>query len=177
MTETIYKVGDILEFESSQYFPTYTNNIPGPFRALILRVDDSGHEYVSYRLLMFSKECNNFFNRYMSALQKDIITDAKQIGHIDISLLRFEEKGQEEPDYVMFFTAATIAQAAALRNELDKIKKENERLRADNEKLRAANASFSQKIKFAETYFDSAATTLYKGREHLSMASRGMTGD
>ncbi len=137
MTETIYKVGDILEFESSQYFPACIDSIPGPFRALILRVDDPGYEYVTYRLLLFSKECNNFINRYMPALQKDIITNAKQIGHIDISLLKFEEKGQEEPDYAMFFTAATIAQAADLRNELDKIKKENEELKADNGYLSA----------------------------------------
>lgn len=280
MTEAIYKVGDVLEFKSSQYFPDRMDSIPGPIRTLIIRVDDPGYEYVSYRLLMFSKECNNFINRHMSALQKDIITSAKRIGHIDISLLRFEE--QEEPDYAMFFTAATLAQAADLKNENEKLKSqiacmegriesliqkrnqldadnrylsakvehltinndkkngkigslqanlaeetlkrkqaeaeleektevldgiyhsdivcennklrnenrilneivngfkstcancearsENERLRADNEKLRAANASFSQKIKCAERYFDSAASALYEGREHFSIA-------
>lgn len=51
---------------------------------------------------------------------------------------------------------------------------DNERLRADNEKLRAANASFLQKIKCAERYFDSAAAALYDGREHLTKAQNSI---
>lgn len=169
MTEAFYKVGDILEFKSSRYFPERMDVIPGPFRALIIRVDDPGYEYVTYRLLMFSKECNNFINRYMSALQKDIITSAKRIGHIDISLLRFEEK--EEPDYAMFFTAATIAQAADLRNENEKLKAENkalsdtlskseakaqsrldrnEVLKRENEELRGYNKELEQALSKSE---------------------------
>lgn len=175
ITEAIYKVGDVLEFKSSHYFPECMYNISGPFRALIIRVDDLGYEFVaSYRLLLFSKECNNFINRYMSILQKDIITYAKRIGHIDISLLRYEEKEQEEPDYAMFFTAATIAQAADLKNENEKLKAENKDL---HEKLANERKMLEQKIKCAERYFDSAASALYEGREHLSMAIRGMTGE
>ena len=165
MNEAIYKVGDILEFKDSRCFPERMDIIPGPFRALIIRVDDPGYEYVIYKLLMFSKECNNFINRYMSALQKDIITSAKQIGHIDISLLRFEEK--EEPDHAMFFTAATIAQAADLKNENEKLKAENkvlsdtlskseakaqsrldrnEVLKRENEELRGYNKKLEQAL-------------------------------
>ena len=161
MTEAIYKVGDILEFKSSQYFPACMYNISGPFRALIIRVDDPDYEYVTYRLLLFSKECNNFINRYMSILQKDIITSAKRIGHIDISLLRYEEKGQEEPDYAMFFTAATLAQAADLKNENEKLKAENKDL---HEKIINERKIFEQKLACTEKYFDSAAAALYKER-------------
>lgn len=174
MTEAIYKIGDILEFKSSQYFPACMYNISGPFRALIIRVDDLGYEYISYRLLLFSKECNNFINHHMSALQKDIITSAKRIGHIDISLLRYEEKEQEEPDYAMFFTAATLAQAADLKNENEKLKAENKDL---HEKLVNERKMLEQKIKCAEKYFDSAASALYEGREHLSMVIHSITGE
>lgn len=167
MTEAIYKVGDVLEFKNSFGFPANMDSIPGPLRALVIRVDGA-YEYIVYRLLMFSKECNNFINRYVSALQKDIITGAKKIGHIDISLLRFEEKEQEGPDYAMFFTAATLAQAADLRNENKKLKAENKALSDTLSKSEADNAMLKSQI----TCMEGRIESLVQKRDQLDADNR-----
>lgn len=126
MAEATYKVGDILEF--TEVVPRQFGLLAGPIRGLVVKISDPG--YISYRLLLYGNPgCANNMT-IGCAFEKDIIPAAKRVGHIDISLLMFEAKEQEEPDYAMFFTAATIAQAADLRNELDKIKKENEELKS-----------------------------------------------
>lgn len=175
MTEPIYKVGDILEFGSSYGFLDNMGSIPGPLRALIIKVNDLGYEYIMYRLLVFSKECNNFINTYVSVLQKDILTYAKRIGHIDISMLMFEESN--EPNYEKMLAAFACVESANLRHELVGIKNENEKLKRENEELRAANeklaeegARYLQKITCAEKELSEAAMRIYEAREHLNLA-------
>lgn len=124
MTEAIYKVGDVLEF--TEVIPRQFGLWAGPVRGLIVKISDPGYEYISYRLLL-SGTAGITKNMLLNcAFEKDIIPAAKRVGHIDISLLRFKEK--EESDYAMFFTAATIAQAADLKNENEKLKAENKAL-------------------------------------------------
>lgn len=167
MAEAFYKVGDVLEFTNSYGFPPNLDCIPGPLRALIIRIDDPGHEHVSYRLLVFSKEGNNFINRYMSILQKDIITvTVKRIGHVDISLLRFEEQEIPSPGFISAFSGGWILammnqkngdctdserfhklmdimnQVSELQDQTERIRnleEENVKLKNENEKLKADN--------------------------------------
>ena len=139
MTEAIYKVGDILEF--TEVIPRQFGLWAGPVRGLVVKISDPGYEYISYRLLL-SGTAGTAKNMTLNcAFEKDIIPAAKQVGHIDISLLRFEEKEQEEPDYATFFTAAIIAQAADLKNENEKLKTENEAL-SDSLSKSEAKAQF-----------------------------------
>lgn len=72
-----------------------------------------------------------------------------------------------------------------MKTELDEKAKENERLGNENkalktmpnEKLANERKILEQEIKCAERYFDSAASALYEGREHLSMTIHRMTGE
>lgn len=135
MTEAIYKVGDILEF--TEVVPRWFGLWAGPVRGLIVKISDPGYEYLSYRLLLSGSIGDSRDMTLHWAFEKDIVSAAKRVGHIDISALMFMEN--DEPDYTMFFTAATIAQAADLKNENDKIKKENKRLSNENRNLKAMN--------------------------------------
>ena len=114
MTEAIYKVGDILEF--TEVVPRQFGLWAGPVRGLVVKICDPGYEYLSYRLLLSGTADTTKNMTLTQAFEKDIIPAAKRVGHIDMSALMFMEN--DEPDYAMFFTAATIAQAADLRQEL-----------------------------------------------------------
>lgn len=178
MTEATYKVGDILEFAT--IVPRQFGLRTGPVRGLVIKINNPGYEYLSYRLLVSEPMDGTEDMMIYVVFEKDIVSAAKKIGHIDIS--GFLNNGENnEPDYVFFFAAATLAQAADLRNELDKIKNENEKLKAENkdlhEKLANERKILEQKIKCAERYFDSAAAALYEGREHLSMTIHSMTDE
>lgn len=141
MIEAIYKVGDIIEF--TEVIPRQLGLLAGPVRGLIIKISDL--EYIiSYRLLLYGNPGCAKNMTIGCAFEKDIVPAAKKISHIDISALMFLEN--EEPDYAMFFTVATIAQAADLRNELDKIKKENERLSNENRELKAMNDELRKSI-------------------------------
>lgn len=121
MTEAIYKVGDILEIVSQ--FGMFSSDKKS--RCLVLKCIKPGYEFIIYTLLVLKTD-NSF--AVTGVNQKDIIWAAKRVGHIDISKLLSDDEENTEPDYAMFFTAATIAQAADLKNENEKLKAENKAL-------------------------------------------------
>jgi len=140
MTEAIYKVGDILEF--TEVVPRQFGLWVGPVRGLVVKISDPGYEYLSYRLLL-SGTVGTTKNMTLSwAFEKDIVSAAKRVGHVDISALMFMEN--DEPDYAMLFTAATIAQAADLKNENEKLKAE---LAKETLKRIRAEAEYEEKAK------------------------------
>lgn len=96
---------------------------------------------------------------------------------LEQAFLKSEEKAHSRLDKITFL----MRKVDELENVRDKLKAERDeaiheidRLIAENEKLRAANASFLQKIKCAEEYFDSAALALHEGREHLAIAQNSI---
>ena len=121
MNEAIYKVGDILEIESQ--YGMFSSDKKS--RCLVLKCIKPGYEFIIYTLLVLKTD-NSF--AVIGVNQKDIILAAKRVGHIDISSFLSDDEESTEPDYAMFFTAATIAQAADLKNENEKLKAENEAL-------------------------------------------------
>lgn len=128
MTEAIYKVGDILEIVKKYgMFPGSDKT-----RCLVLKCMHPGYEFIVYNLLIHKSD-DSF--TVMGINQKELICSAKKVGHIDISKLLSDDEENAELDYGLFFAAVTLAQAADLRNELDKIKKENEELKAENKEL------------------------------------------
>jgi len=124
MTEAIYKVGDILEF--TEVVPRQFGSRTCPVRGLVIKISNPGHEYLFYRLLVSGPMDDTNDMMIYVVTEKDILPAAKRIGHVDISALMFMEN--DEPDYAMLFTAATIAQAANLKNENEKLKAENKAL-------------------------------------------------
>ena len=141
MREPVYKIGDILEF--TEIIPRQFGLRSSPLRGLIIKISDPGYEYISYRLLLHG---NAGFANDMTiscAWEKDILTCAKRIGHIDISMLVFKENN--EPDYQTMMMAATIMHSANLGNELDKVKEENEKLKTNNKELLEALSDSEKK--------------------------------
>ena len=131
MREPVYKIGDVLEF--TEIIPRQFGLLSRPVRGLIVNISDPGYEYISYRLLLYGNAGCARIMTISCALEKDILTCAKRIGHIDISMLMFKENN--EPDYQTMMMAATIMHSANLGNELDKVKEENEKLKAENKAL------------------------------------------
>lgn len=113
MTEEIYKVGDILEF--TELVPRQFGLRGSPVRGLIVKISDPGYEYKSYRFLLFEKP-DSFKNMTLSwAYEKSVLTAGKRVGHIDISLLRFEEGEVSKPDE--FKAEMTIEECCDTENE------------------------------------------------------------
>lgn len=137
MAEAFYKIGDILELDGNASFPRQFGMFPKDtkIRCMVLKCIKPGYEFIIYTLLVH--KIDGSFDT-VGINQKDIAIAAKRVGHIDISSFLSDEESSE-PDYAMFFTAATIAQAADLRNELDKVKKENKMLKNENEVLKREN--------------------------------------
>lgn len=131
MAEAIYKIGDILELDGNASFPRQFGMFPKDtkIRCMVLKHIEPGCEFVIYTLLVY--KIDGSFDT-VGINQKDLVTAAKRVGHIDISSFLSNEESTE-PDYALFFAAATLAQAADLRNELDKIKKENEELKVERD--------------------------------------------
>jgi chromosome segregation ATPase len=140
MTEAIYKVGDILEF--TEVVPRQFGLWTGPVRGLVVKINDPGYEYISYRLLL----CGCLGDMKDMVLhwvfEKGIVSATKRVGHIDISALMFMEN--DEPDYEKMFAAlrqelaGTYKENKMLKNENEVLKRENEELRSHNEKLEQA---------------------------------------
>lgn len=164
MAEAIYKVGDVLEFINPYGLQINSNHISGSRRALIIRVDESGFDYTAYGLLIYDKEHGNFINYHASIVQKDLFREAKRIGHIDISLLRFEKQESPSPGFISAFSGGWILammnqkngdctdsekfhklmdimkQVGELQDQTEKIRnleEENAKLKKENEKLKA----------------------------------------
>lgn len=126
MAEAFYKVGDILELDGNASFPRQFGMFPkdAKIRCMVLKCIKPGYEFIIYTLLVY--KIDGSFDIF-GINQKDLVIAAKRVGHIDIlSFLSDEESS--EPDYAMFFTAATLAQAADLKNENEKLKAENKAL-------------------------------------------------
>lgn len=157
VTEAIYKVGDILEIVKMYgMFPGSDKT-----RCLVLKCIHPGYEFIIYSLLIYKSD-DSF--TVMGINQKEIICSARKVGHIDISKLLSDDESAE-PDYAMFFTAATIAQAADLRNELDKIKKENVELKAENKTLLDKNEVLKRENEELRGYNEKLDQALLKSKE------------
>lgn len=141
MREPVYKIGDLLEF--TEVVPRQFGLLSRPVRGLIVNISDPGYEYISYRLLLYGNAGCARIMTISCALEKDILTCAKRIGHIDISMLMFKENN--EPDYQTMMMAATIMHSANLGNELDKVKEENEKLKTNNKELLEALSDSEKK--------------------------------
>jgi len=156
MTEAIYKVGDILEF--TEVVPRQFGLWAGPVRGLVVKISDPGYEYLSYRLLL-SGTVGATKNMTLSwAFEKDIVSAAKRVSHINISALTFMEN--DEPDYEKMITTYAVIKATNLRKLLDEetLKreqaeaeceekaKENERLSYENRDLKALNDELRKSI-------------------------------
>ena len=110
MREPVYKIGDLLEF--TEVVPRQFGLLARPVRGLVVKIDNIGYEYISYRLLL-SGTVGTTKNMILScAFEKDIIPAAKRVGYIDISMLMFKENN--EPDYQTMMMAATIMHSANL---------------------------------------------------------------
>ena len=120
MSEAIYKIGDILELDGNASFPRQFGMFPKDtkIRCMVLKHIKPGYEFVIYTLLVY--KIDGSFDT-VGINQKDLVTAAKRVGHIDISSFLSNEESTE-PDYALFFAAATLAQAADLRNENEKLK-------------------------------------------------------
>lgn len=120
MAEAMYKVGDILELDGNASFPRQFGMFPKDtkIRCMVLKHIKPGCEFVIYTLLVH--KIDGSFDT-VGINQKDLVTAAKRVGHIDISSFLSNEESTE-PDYALFFAAATLAQAADLRNENEKLK-------------------------------------------------------
>jgi len=149
MTEAIYKVGDILEF--TEVVPRQFGLWAGPTRGLIVKINDLGYEYLSYRLLLSGSIGDSRDMALHWAFEKDIIPAAKRVGHIDISVLLFMEN--DEPDYA-FVEAGNLRKSLAeetlkrVRTEVEceeKVK-ENEHLSNENRELKALNDELRKSI-------------------------------
>ena len=133
MREPVYKIGDLLEF--TEVVPRQFGLLARPVRGLVVKIDNIGYEYISYRLLL-SKTVGTTKNMILScAFEKDIIPAAKRVGH----------KENNEPDYQTMMMAATIMHSANLGNELDKVKEENEKLKTNNKELLEALSDSEKK--------------------------------
>lgn len=170
MAEAIYKVGDILEIE--KMYGMLPSNVKT--RCLVLKCIHPGYEFIIYSLLIYKSD-ESF--TIMGLNQKELFRSARKVGHVDISSF-LGDKESMEPDYAMFFTAATVAQAADLRYENEKLKAENkalsdtlskseakaqsrldrnEVLKRENEELREANEKLSaenERLSNAKRYLD-----------------------
>lgn len=137
MAEAIYKVGDILELDGNASFPRQFGMFPKDekIRCMVLKCIKPDYEFIIYTLLVY--KIDGSFDT-LGINQKDLAIAAKRVGHIDISSFLSDEESSE-PDYSMFFTAATIAQAADLRQELAGVYKENKMLKNENEVLKREN--------------------------------------
>jgi len=149
MTEAIYKVGDILEF--SAVIPRQFGLRTGPVRGLVIKISNPGYEYLSYRLLVSGPMDDTKDMMIYWVLEKDMLSAAKRVGHIDISALMFMEN--DEPDYEKMIAAFACMESADLRKLLDEeaLKrkqaeaeckekaKENVRLSYENSDLKAMN--------------------------------------
>lgn len=156
MTEAIYKVGDILEF--TEVVPRQFGLRTGPVRGLIIKINNPGYEYLSYRLLVSGPMDDTNDMMIYVVFEKNIVSAAKRVGHIDISALMFMEN--EEPDYEKMVTAYAVIKATNLRKLLDEetLKrkqaeteceekaKENERLSYENSDLKALNDELRKSI-------------------------------
>ena len=155
MAEAFYKVGDILELDGNASFPRQFGMFPkdAKIRCMVLKCIRPGYEFIIYTLLVY--KIDGSFDTF-GINQKDIAIAAKRVGYIDISSFLSDEESTE-PDYAMFFTAATIAQAADLRQELagtykenKMLKNENEVLKRESQELRGYNKELEQALSKSE---------------------------
>ena len=153
MTEAIYKVGDILEFTEvvQRKFGLWA----GPTRGLVVKINDLGYEYLSYRLLLSGSIGDSRDMALHWAFEKDIVSAAKRVGHIDISALMFMEN--DEPDYEKMVTAYACVESANLRKaniELNKKLNDNAeqiyQLRKENEDFKTSNKELSESLSNSE---------------------------
>lgn len=138
MTEEIYKVGDVLEF--TEIVPRQFGLRGSPVRGLIIEISEFGHECKSYRFLLFEKTDGPKSMTFSLALEERLLAAGKRVGHIDISLLRFEEREEEkpaapqknifdalrDPKFVEFLNQC--ADVKRLKDEIEALKKENKDL-------------------------------------------------
>lgn len=124
MIEATYKVGDILEF--TKVIPRQFGSRTSPVRGLVIKISNPGHEYLFYRLLVSGPMDDTNDMMIYVVPEEDILFAAKKVGHSDISALMFMEN--DEPDYAVLFSLASIAQIADLKNENEKLKAENKAL-------------------------------------------------
>lgn len=195
MAEAIYKIGDILELDGNASFPRQFGMFPKDtkIRCMVLKHIKPGCEFIIYTLLVY--KIDGSFDT-VGINQKDLVTAAKRVGHIDISSFLSNEESTE-PDYALFFAAATLAQAADLRNENEKLKanlaeetlkrKQTEAeleekteeldgiyhsdMVCENNKLRDENRKLAQKISCADKLLAEAANRLYQGRAQLNISA------
>lgn len=150
MREPIYKIGDLLEF--TEVVPRQFGLWAGPVRGLVVKISDPGYEYISYRLLLSGTADTTRDMTLSYAFEKDIVPEAKRVGHIDISALMFMEN--DEPDYEKMMTAYACVESANLRKLL--AEETLKRVRAEveleektekNKELEAENARYLQRMR------------------------------
>lgn len=138
VVEPVYKIGDVLEFPDA--IPEEFRAIPTPVRGIIMDILQSGFEYVFYDIMLFSKEDMAYTRARI--LQSRVIPRANKIGHIDISLLRFEGPAAPEknifdalriPKFVEFLNQC--CDVKRLRDEIEVLTKEVSDLREQNKAL------------------------------------------
>lgn len=153
MAEAIYKVGDILEFTEVvlRQFGLWA----GPVRGLIVKISDPGYEYLSYRLLLSGPMDDTKNMTLHWFFEKNIVSAAKRVGHVDISALMFMEN--DEPDYEKMMAAYACVESANLRKlNAELIKKLNEKadqvcqLGKENEDFRISNKELSESLSNSE---------------------------
>lgn len=145
MSEAICKAGDVLEF--TEIVPRSFELRTRPVRGLIVKIADLGFGCYSYRFLLFEKADSLKNTTLCWALEKSILAAAKRVGHIDISLLRFEECEEEksatqkknifdalkDPKFVEFLNQ--YVDVKKLQDEIEALKKEVSDLRKENKDL------------------------------------------
>lgn len=121
----VCEVGDIFEYPKTGEYEKLRGE-----RIMVLEMGKGCNPYHTYiRVLSFRPIAgNDGFHFSCDDLYMDkVLEHWRFVGHMDISSFLGDEESTE-PDYAMFFTAATLAQAADLRNENEKLKTENKRL-------------------------------------------------
>lgn len=172
--ESIYKVGDILEFDA---------NVKGLVACIYPRAAHSEFLYGIWTWDGEVADCDEW-------LESDLITQAKRVDRIDISLLVGGEENNKA-DYKMMLTAYSLVNASNLRHELDAIKNEKnvelknenaflrrklreteaqrEKVKNERDDLEEENGKLMQKISCAEKQLNEAAKHVYEARENLSV--------
>lgn len=178
--ETIFKIGDILEFDA---------NVKGLVACIYQRAAHSEFLYGIWTWDGEVADCDEW-------LESDLITEAKRVDHMDISVFVGGEENNK-PDYKTMLTAYSLVNASNLRHELAAVKNENMELKNENAFLRhrlreveaqrekvknerddveerthkreEENEKLMQKISSAEKQLDEAAKRVYEARENLSV--------